>query len=122
MNEDEPTCLFCGQRRGEHAVGCRLGSTCEHDWVPEPLVVLMERCTRCPARRPIESRERRATRLLTEAAAGLNPEPLAAPPRPGLYRELLHLSHEMAQRADLLEARRHDAHETLNQLVIEDQP
>ncbi len=115
MNEPL-ACVFCKGLDGIHTVGCRMVSTCEHEWLPEPLVVLMERCSVCNTRRPIESRERRAVRLLTEVESHLHPE-TPSQMRAGLYEDLVQLNREMSHRAEILEARREEAHKTLDHLA-----
>ncbi len=68
---------------------------CMHDWVPEPLVFLMEMCTRCRLKRPVESRDRRMGNLLAEAVRILDG---AAPLRDGFREELVQASLEMHHR------------------------
>jgi len=103
-------CLFCGGESGFHAGDCRLTVSCAHLWVPEPVVLLMEACRHCHARRPIESRERRIAKLLADAVKVFDGEVPDA-----TYRDqLLQGSLEMQRRADILEARRVEAQDLLD--------
>src|SRR5713101_7218011 len=99
---NEERCMFCGGIAGNHIDTCRIHGPCHHNWIPEPLVVLMESCTKCGERRPIESRELRIANLLNEAALAVND-------KQPLHDALIQGALEMQQRAQILEERRLDA-------------
>jgi len=104
VNENQ--CTFCEGTDGSHTDDCRLNGPCIHDWIPEPLVVLMESCTKCKSKRPIESRELRIANLLSEAAHFITN-------KQSLHDALVQGAIEMQHRAQVLEERRIDAAKSL---------